>query len=226
LTIHRYGIFLVVSLLTAFPGFSLLPGSLALATSSEQMESTDEGRWVFINGEGVIDAPLSIVEEHFRDVQKSDSMIPGLKIKKILKQVSASERIDYDHYGLPWPFKDRYTIYRARAKNVAEREILITLNSIDNYPFADNDKVPALIKESSFLLLSLPEDESKTRVTIKLKLNPGGYLPIWLINLNANNWAKKFFKNLRKNIKKEMIPQKISETNWTRSVATNPSPSF
>jgi len=226
LTIHRYGIFLVVSILTIFPGFSLLTGSLALATHSEEMESADEGRWVFINGEGVIDAPLSIVEEHFRDVQKSDSMIPGLKIKKILKQISDSERIDYDHYGLPWPFKDRYTIYRARAKYVTEREILITLNSIDNYPFEDNKKVSARIKESSFLLKSLPEDETKTRVTIKLKLNPGGFLPIWLINLNANNWSKKIFNNLRKNIRKEMTPQKISETNWTRSLNTSPSSSF
>ena len=201
LTIHRYGIFLVVSLFTAFSGFSSLPGSLALAT--EQMESA-EGRWVSINGQGVIDAPLSTVIDHFKDVNKADSMVPGLKTKKILTQVSDSERIDFDHFEVPWPFADRYTIYRARAKNIAGREILITLDSLENYPFEDNGKVPARIKESSFLLQSLPEDDSKTRVTIKLTVDPGGHLPVWLINLVSGSWSKKFFKNLRKNIKKEM----------------------
>jgi len=225
LTIHRYRIFLIVSILTIFPGFPSLPGSLALATSSEQMES-DEGRWVFINGEDVIDAPLSTVMDHFKDVNKADSMIPGLKTKKILTQVSDSERIDYDHFEVPWPFSDRYTIYRARAKNVAGREILITLDSLENYPFEDKEKVPARIKESSFLLQSLPGDESKTRVTIKLTVDPGGHLPVWLINLVSASWTKEFFKNLRKNIKKEMALQKISATNWTQSLNTNPSSGF
>jgi len=224
-TIHRYGIFLIVSILTAFPCFSPLPGSLAQATPSEQLKSA-KGRWVFIGGEGIIDAPLAIVMNHFKDVKKADSMIPGLKTKKILQQVSDSERIDYDHFEVPWPFSDRYTIYRARAKNVAGREILITMDSLENYPFEDKEKVPARIKESSFLLQSLPEDKSKTRVTIKLTVDPGGHLPVWLINLVSGSWSNKFFKNLQKNIIKEKARQKISATSWSGSLNTNPSSGF
>ncbi len=204
MTIEQNRILKKIFVFPALFGFFLLLCPLALATSIEPTE-VNEDRWVFINGEGIIDAPLSIVMNHFKDVQKADSMIPGLKTKKILKQISDSERIDYDHFDVPWPFKDRYAIYRAEAQNIAGREILITLNPLDNYPFEENDKVSARIKNSSFFLQSLPEDNSKTRVTIKLAVDPGGYLPVWLINLVAGSWSKDLFNNLRKNIKKEIV---------------------
>ncbi len=214
-----------LSILTTLLGFSFLLCSLALATPADQLES-DEGNWVYINDESVIDAPLSIVVDHFKDVKKVNSMIPGLKIKKILKQISDSERIDYDHYELPWPFKDRYMIYRAREKNIAGRKILLTMNPLGNHPFEDKSKVAIRIKESSFLLQSLPEDETKTRVIVKLTLDPGGFLPVWLINLNAKNWSKDLFQNLRKNIRREIAKQKISRINIARNANTGPSSTF
>jgi hypothetical protein len=211
-------------LLPVLLGLTLLLCSLAFATSAQQTEN-DGGRWVFINGQDIIDAPLAIVMNHFRDVQKSDSMIPGLEIKKILKQISESERIDYDHFNVPWPFSDRYMIYHATAKNTAGRGILITMNSLENYPFEENDKVPARIKKSSFLLQSLPDNDSKTRVTIQLAVDPGGYLPIWLIDLASGSWSEDFFRNLRKNIRKELAGQNISKTNWTGRENAHPSTS-
>ena len=180
----------------------------------------------FLNDEGIIDAPLSIVVDHFKDVKKADTMIPGLKIKRILEHISNGERIDYDHFEMPWPFKDRYTIYRSREKIVTGREILLTMNPLDNLPFEENDKVAVRIKKSSFLLKSLPEDESKTRVTIKLTVDPGGYLPVWFINLNTKSWSKDLLSNLRKNIRREITRQKISPTNLTKNADTGPSSSF
>jgi hypothetical protein len=209
-----------------FTGFSVPSGSWALANSKNQMESSDGGGWVFITDEGVIDAPLSLVMDHFKDVNKADSMIPGLKTKKILKQVSDDERIDYDHFDVPWPFQDRYMVYRARAENIAGREILITLDPLDTIPVEENDKVHSRIKKSSFLLQSLPEDESKTRVTIKLTVDPGGYLPAWLINFVAESWSKELFSNLRKNIQREVVRQNTSLTTLIKKANPGPSSSF
>ena len=225
MTIEGNSFFKKISLFIAVLGFSFLHGTLALATPEEPLEN-DDGNWVFINAEGIIDAPLSIVADHFKDVKKADSMIPGLKIKRIVEQISDGERIDYDHFEMPWPFKDRYTIYRAREKIVNGQEILLTMNPLDNLPFEQNDKVAVRIKESSFLLKSLSEDESKTRVTIKLTVDPGGYLPVWFVNLNAKSWSKDLFKNLRKNIRKENARQNISRTNLTGNASTGASSRF
>lgn len=225
MTIDQNSFFKRFFIFPALLGFSLLLCSLALATASEQKEN-DEGRWVSINGEGVIDAPLFVVMDHFKDVQKTDSIIPGMIAKRILKQISETERIDYDHYKVPWPFADRYTIYRAKTKNIAGREIFITMKSLDNYPFEENDKVLARVKKSSFLLQSLPENESKTKVTIKLMIDPGGYLPLWLIKLVAGSWSEDFFRNLRENIRREFEGKKSSETIWTNRKKTLPSASF
>lgn len=225
MTIDRNSFFQKFSLLTAGIGFSFLLGTSALATPGEPLEN-DDGNWVFINDEGIIDAPLSIVVDHFKDVLKAEPMIPGLKIKIILEQISDGERIDYDHFEMPWPFKDRYTIYRAKEKIVTGGEILLTMNPLDSFPFKENDKVAVKIKESTFLLKSLPEDESKTRVTINVTVDPGGYLPVWLINLNTKSWSNDLFSNLRKNVRKEISRQKKSPTNLTKNANTDPSSSF
>ncbi len=221
----RNHLFLKVSLLTVLLGFSFLHGSWALATSEEQQER-DKGDWVFINGEGVIDAPLLIVLEHLKDVQKSEPTIPGLKFKKVLEQISDSERIDYDHYELPWPFKDRYTIYRAMEKNIAGGETLITIHPLDSYPFKDEDKVAMKIKKSSFLLKSLSEDKTKTRVTVELTVDPGGFLPVWLLNFKSKSWPKELFVNLHKNIKRELARQNISEASLTTKTNTRSASDF
>jgi len=225
MTIDRNHFFRKFFIFVAGLGFSFLLCSLALATSTEQLDNAD-GNWVFINGEDIIDAPLSIVKDHFKDIKKADSMVPGLKVKKILEQVSESERIDYDHYELPWPFKDRYTIYRSREKTVAGQETLITVNSIPNYPFEDKDKIIMQIKNSRFLLKSLPDDATKTRVTIEMTLDPGGFLPVWFLNLQAKQWSKGFFKNLRKNVRRELSRKKVSQANLIRHMKTAQSSSY
>jgi len=226
MTIDHNNFFLKLSILTVSFGFSFLISPLALATPTEQQKYNDDGNWVHINGEGIIDAPLSIVLDHLKDVQKSEPTIPGLKLKKILQQISDNERIDYDHYELPWPFQDRYTIYRAREKIVSDWEILLTVSSLDNFPFEEKDKVALIIKKGTFRLESLPEDETKTKVIVKLTLDPGGFLPIWLINLNANSWSNDLFQNLRINTRSDVAKQKISKTNLTRKANTNSSSNF
>ncbi len=207
MTLPRNRFFSKFSLVPAVLAFSLLLCSWALATPGK-LPATDPVGWVFIKDEALIEAPISVVEQHFKDVQKADAMIPGLKTKKILEQLSDSERIDYDHYKLPWPFKDRYTVYRAREEFLSRQKIRITLKSLDNYSFEDKGKVAVKIRESHFLLKSLPGDETKTQVTVNLTVNPGGFLPVWLINLNAKSMSKDLFKNLRRNIRKEFARQK------------------
>lgn len=225
MTLDSKNIFLKIFLLAAVPVLSLLFCTLALATPEGPLEN-DRVNWVFINDESIIDAPISTVALHFKDVQKSDTMIPMLKDKKILKQISDNERIDYDLYELPWPFKDRYAIYHATEKNLAGRKIIFTVDSLENYPFEEKGKIAVRIKQSNFRLKSLPEDEMKTRVTIKLTLDPGGFVPVWLINLKAKTWSKSLFKNLRKGIRKDIARKNILQTSLTPNAIMSPSSSF
>ena len=127
-------------------------------------------------------------------------MTPGLKDKKILESFSETNRIDYDHFKLLWPFKDRFMIYRARKEYNHDDEILIKLDSVENYPYEEQDKVRGFIDNSSILLKSSKKDEFKTTVTIKMNISPGGWLPLWLLKLHTDSWTKELFKNLREDI--------------------------
>lgn len=182
-------------------------------TSEEIFKAPDENLddWITMEDKTVIDAPIELVSLFFTDVQKTITMTPGLKRKRILESISDTNRIDYDHFKLIWPFKDRFMIYRARKEYLHGDEILITMDSVENYPYEEEDKVRSFIDNSSILLKPTGKDEFKTTVTIKMKISPGGWLPLWLLRLHTDSWTKELFKNLREDIKGYLKDRKKSK---------------
>lgn len=171
--------------------------------SEEIFKAPDENLddWITMEDKTVIDAPIELVSLFFTDVQKTITMTPGLKSKRILESISETNRIDYDHFKLIWPFKDRFMIYRARKEYNHGNEILIKMDSVENYPYEEKDKVRSFIDNSSILLKSSGKGDFKTTVTIKMKISPGGWLPLWLLRMHTDSWTKELFKNLREDIK-------------------------
>lgn len=201
---------LFFSWLLFFPPFSAIaaPENPSIKNKGHAVDSTafgqpeNQGNWVRIDGEDIIDAPIHIVALFFKDVKKSIRMTPGLRNKVVLKQISDTERIDYDHFKLPWPFKDRYLIYHAKQEYDSGQEILFILNSITNYPYEDKDKILGIVHASSFRLRSLGENPARTRITVSMRINPNGWLPVWLLNLHTQKWADELFRNLQEDIQK------------------------
>lgn len=158
-------------------------------------------KWLSFKGEAVIDAPIDVVSYFFKDIEKSVKFTPGIKEKRIFEVISDTERIEYTYTRLPWPFKDRYTIYSFKEAYNNGNEVLLTMNSVKDYPFKDKNKILGTIKESHFLLRSLEADESKTHVAIDMHIDFGGWLPLWLVKPHTKKWADKLLKNLGKNIR-------------------------
>lgn len=157
-------------------------------------------KWLSLKGEAVIDASIDVVSYFFNDFEKSVKITPGIKGKRIFEKISDTERIEYTYTRLPWPFKDRYTIYRFKEEYNNGNEVLLTIESVKDYPFTDKNKILGTIKESRFLLRSLETDDSKTHVAIDIHVNLGGWLPHWLIKPHTKKWAEQLFKNLKKDI--------------------------
>lgn len=187
--------------------FSTLP-----AFSSEIQETRVDGNWIILNKKVVIDASIETLAHFLKDVSKSVTIVPGLKKKTILKQISKTDRIDYDHFKLPKPFKDRYVIYHAKQEYDTGREILFTLNSLENHPFEDEDKVRGVVKESSLLLQSHEKDEMRTHLTVTMQVDPGGFIPVWLVNLKIDKLTEDLFIRFKKNIQKEISRQNLTQT--------------
>ncbi|MDA1110806.1 MAG: hypothetical protein O3A78_13500 [Nitrospinae bacterium] len=143
------------------------------------------------------------------------AIVPGLKKKTILKQISETVRIDYDHFKLPKPFKDRVVVYQAKQEYDTGHEVLFTLNSMKNYPLEDEDKVRGVVKEGSLLLQSFEKDPTKTHLTVTMRVDPGGFIPVWLINFQLDNLTKDLFIRLKENIQKEISRKNLTQTYWT-----------
>jgi carbon monoxide dehydrogenase subunit G len=193
------------SILLAVLGWTLFFPAQALA--SETRQSRVEGGWIVLREQWVIDASIDTLAHFLKDVQKSVAIIPGLNKKTILKQISATERIDCDLFKLPRPFKDRYVIYHAKQEYDIGHETLFTVNSLEDYPFEDEGKVLGVVREGSLLLRSLENDETKTNLTVTMQVDPGGFIPVWLLSLKLKSLLKDLFKNFKKNIKKEISRQ-------------------
>ncbi len=191
------------------PGWSFVDDWMDSGSEAPQpqKEETEEEQWVIIENDAVIDAPVAAVAEFLKDVKKSVSITPGLRNKRILKDISATERIDFDHYKLAWPFKDRYLIYHARQEYDRGDEILLTLDSIDDYPFDGDGKIRGTIRKSHFLLTALKDDKSRTRVQVRMRVNPGGWLPTWFLNTQTKNWSGKLLSNLQRKIRNELAQE-------------------
>ena len=184
---------------------------MTFSTSVDDLED-DEENWVTMEDKTVIDAPIELVSLFFTDVQKTITMTPGLKNKRILESISDNNRIDYDHYKLMWPFQDRFMIYRARKEFYKKDQILIKINSVENYPYQERDKVRGYINNSSVLLKTTKKNPFKTSVKIKMNVNPGGWLPKWLVKFHTGSWAKELLKNLREDVKAYLEEQKYPKT--------------
>ncbi|GJL77801.1 MAG: hypothetical protein NPINA01_07900 [Nitrospinaceae bacterium] len=173
----------------------------------ESSETRMDGNWIILKKKAVVDAPMDTLAHFLKNVPTTIAIVPALKQKTILKQFSETERIDYDHFEMPRPFKDRYVIYQAKQETHTGREILFTLNSPENYPFEDKDKVLGVVKESSLLLQPHNKDKSKTHLTVIMQVDPGGLIPVWLINFHIDKLWERLFHRFQKNIQKEISKQ-------------------
>lgn len=165
------------------------------------------GDWILLEGEIVVDAPIELVSWLFKDTRSSVKMTPGLKEKRILETLNETERIDYDHFKLIWPFKDRYMIYQAREEFNHENEVLFKLDSIEDYPYQDENMVQGFIKDSVIRFKTSETNEFQTHVSLKMKINPGGFLPRWFIRMYTDSWTEELFKNLQRDIRRYIKKQ-------------------
>jgi hypothetical protein len=202
--------------------FWLMQPAVAKATGDWDIKSQVDGITIYnkrennenllsYKAEAVINAPLDIIFYFFKDVEKSVRFTPGTQEKRVLEELSDKDRIEYVLSKLPWPFKDRYLIYRAKETVHTGKEVLFTVNSVEGYPYKEEDRILGAIKNSRFLLKSMEADSSKTLVMAEVYLDPGGWLPHWFIELYTPNWAGRLLKQLKIQVEEYVVQQKNPE---------------
>ena len=170
-----------------------------------------------VKTEGIIDAPISVVEAILRDVPaQKEFMFLCDEAKKIeLPEYPnmADSFSTYFQQGLPWPLSDRYGLGRisfmieGSTGRIIARGIAIKAD----YKLPKPGMVEMPVGDVTWTLK--PEGENKTLLTYLLLADPGGNLPSAVVSMLLKNLGVTTLKNIRK-------LAKISPYKDARTIAT------
>ncbi len=101
---------------------------------------------------------------------------------KTLKKISETELIHYQTTKTPWPAQDQDFIIGIKlSQDEKTKVITITSTNMPNYipPYKDR----ARLAELKGLWTIIPSKDGTVQLTYEFMVKPGGYVPVWLVNM-------------------------------------------
>ena len=164
---------------------------------------------IAFRGEGIVDAPMEKVASIIIDTTRGAEWINSLVLSKVVRNISDTEFIEYDHVGIPFPFD----------QVISDRDFISDVNihydtrtgwmTVGYKPTMDPDAPPVKkytrgIVDCEFKLvrMSLPD---QTYVEARVFTDPKGSIPKWLVNFFQQGWPQDTFEGLKNQAKKTDI---------------------
>jgi hypothetical protein len=194
--------------------FALLP-HLSHAFEWHSVENTTDGIQIFrkevkgselvaFRGIGVVDAPLPLVATIIFDTDRRREWVVGLVDSRIIRWGDKENFIEYDHIGMPFFIKDRDFVSRSTMSfDLSKKEIVFHYQPSDDPSAPRTNYIRGELIDTTFILSSIDNDK-KTRVDAEFLCDPKGWIPKWLVNLYLKAWPKTTFRNLRKEVLKDL----------------------
>jgi len=174
---------------------------------------------VAFKGRGMIDAPITKVASALDDPNRQKEWMSDMAEVYNVEVISETERVEYDHASVPWPFHDRDFVVRSKVEVIPAKEPTFMIRSWS----VEHPKVPVKdglvrgeIYDTYFKLVS-KEGNTKTELTLEIFADPKGAIPKWLVNLFQKAWPRETMEGLQKQVKKpDLLPHpKIVE--WLKT---------
>jgi len=157
-----------------------------------------DSKIVPIKVEGIIDAPITSIMEHLRNIETSTQWTPDLEEKITLEDDGPKKAITYSLTDMPWPIYDRVLILENELFLDKKRKLLFVLSKTVNF---DRSKIPshnktieAMVGYSNMGFRPISKD--KTYVEFTAWVDPKGSIPAWVINFFQKKWPITFFEAL------------------------------
>ena len=119
----------------------------------------------------------------------------------LVKQVSPSELYYYSEISLPWPAENRDFVAHLTATQDKATKV-ITINGPAVPGLVPVKKKLVRVANSSSLWTITPIGNDNLSVIYTLHVDPGGELPVWLVNMFAAEGPVQIFKKLKLQVQK------------------------
>ena len=157
---------------------------------------------IAFRGIGVVEAPLPLVATVIFDTDRRREWIEGLVGSRIIRWEDKENFIEYDHIDMPLFMSDRDFVSKITMTfDLSRKELVFHYQSLDDASAPRTDYVRGEVIDMTFILNSIDND-AKTRIDARFLADPKGWIPKWLVNYFLEDWPKKTFRNLRKEVLK------------------------
>jgi hypothetical protein len=165
---------------------------------------------VALRGEGFVAAPITRVASVLVNRNRAHEWIDRLVRTKVLRHISESESINWNHIKTPTPLKDRDFVFKAVVStDPTKKKFVVSYFSVtDPLAPATDDYVRGHFKSGKFELTVAErtnKDGTKTRgthVVAEVVLDPRGSVPKFLVNMAQKDWPHQTITALRKQVAK------------------------
>jgi hypothetical protein len=162
---------------------------------------------VAFKGEGIIDASMLRVSSVIVDSSRATEWVDSLKEARILRQVSETETIHYDHIGTPIVMKDRDFVSDCKLEfDPAQKKVSLRIQSVNDASAPKTDYIRGELIHSSFVMTSI-EHGTKTRIVAEIHADPKGSVAKWIVNLFQKSWPHNTIMSLRRQVAKPDIKE-------------------
>lgn len=166
----------------------------------------DGSQVIAFKGEGIVEAPVEKVASIIIDTTRATEWIDSLVASKVVRNISPTEFIEYDHVGIPFPF-DTVMSDRDFVSHVYLSSYPLNQRITVSYMPTEDDQAPVLKKYTrgtmicvfKMVPMSIPDE---TYVEAEIHCDPKGAVPKWLVNFFQEGWPQTTFETLRKQAKK------------------------
>lgn len=137
------------------------------------------------------------------DIDGYNSWVYSNKKSTIIKMVGPGNIIYYTQSHLPWPIKDRDLIVELNIASSANG-LNIQAKSLPDYLPRNNDYIR--VPYSLAVWRVTPEAANKLKVDYTFSVDPGGSIPVWLVNATMTIGPYNSFLKLKQMLKTEQQP--------------------
>ena len=160
-----------------------------------------DSKFKAIKVEVELDATLSQMVAVVLDVNTGAEWVYSTKSSVLLKQVSPSELYYYSEVSIPWPAANRDFIAELRAVQDSHSRVVTIYGPIfPDYLPVKKDIVRVRRSEGKWVIS--PVAKGRIKVEYTLRVDPGGDLPAWLVNMFVTKGPFESFKKLKEQLQK------------------------
>lgn len=155
---------------------------------------------------GVIRAGIDQVIEVLRKVEISREWMPDVAERYTLEDFSDLAAITYSLNPLPWPFANREMILSNSLHLDHKNKVLVVDTHSVDPDGAPRKKGTVRAHLHAGLTRIRPAGPGQTRIEMNVFVDPGGYIPVWLVNLTQKTMPYDFLRALEKKAARTNFP--------------------